>query len=462
MGAFQILDLIIGMAFVYFLLSLICVALQEIKARAYNERSKNLKKWIFDTFRYDREARSSEGLASRLWNNIIIDGLTQEGRTASYIPRDIFVSALLDEIHYESDDKYEKLIYQELQPLKELQAIEEKLENFKPASESGLKELEELKEKREALTERAKKMGLNSSEKIIERMKELDDSLNDRKPYDFESIGTSIRNSDLLPQRMKRAILQIYQESHSNMDSFRERLERWFDQAMERNAGTFKKKAQQSVLIFSIFVAVLFNVDSIELIRYFYDHPTEAARIADAAEKMMADSTTARRLNSMQDSTTKEMLGQIRQDINKLQDLKLPIGWEQLKKQMAAAKAEKEAKARAAKEAKAAKKAKQQQNTSNKKPSKQASHKNTSQTNDPSWLEALGNAIADTACLFWAGLRQNLMGWLITILAVSLGAPFWYDILNKLVDLRSAGKKPAAAPAAGTDSNKNVSDNPLG
>lgn len=406
MGAFQILDLIIGMAFVYFLLSLICVALQEIKARAYNERSKNLKKWIFDTFRYDREARSSEGLASRLWNNIIIDGLTQEGRSASYIPRDVFVSALLDEIHYESDDKYEKIIYKELQPLKELQALEEKLENFKPASESGLKEFGELEEKRKAIIESARKMGLDSSEAITKKMKELEESLNDRKPYDFESIGTSIRNSDLLPQRMKRAILQIYNESHSNMDSFRERLERWFDQAMERNAGTFKKQAQKSVLIFSIFVTILLNVDSIGLIQYFYSHPAEAARVADAAEKMMADSTTARRLNSMQDSTTKQLLAEVKAGISELRELKLPMGW---RKEVLTAKFCK-----------------------------------------PDGFLIAGNVF------------MTLLGWFLTAIAVSLGAPFWYDTLNKLVDLRSAGKKPAPAPAAVTDSNKNTSDNPLG
>jgi hypothetical protein len=33
-------------------------------------------------------------------------------------------------------------------------------------------------------------------------------------------------------------------------------------------------------------------------------------------------------------------------------------------------------------------------------------------------------------------------GWLITILAVSLGAPFWFDALGKLSNLRMAGRKP--------------------
>lgn len=327
MGLLNILDLVIGLAFVYFLLSLICVALQEIKARANNERSKNLKKWIFDTFRYDKERRDDQGLASRLWNNIIIDGLTQEGRSASYIPRDIFVSALLDEIHYESDDKYEKIIYKELQPLLELQSLKEKLETFKPVSESGQEELKELHKKGETLATHVHNMGYDTPEKINDRVKELETLLEDRKPYDFQSIGTSIRNSDLLPQRMKRAMLQIYQESHSNMDSFRDRLERWFDQAMERNAGTFKKKAQQSVLIFSILVTLLFNVDSIELIHYFYDHPAEAARVADAAEKAINDPNTAERLKSNNDDSVKTTLAGLRTSIDEVKALKLPIGW---------------------------------------------------------------------------------------------------------------------------------------
>ena len=35
-----------------------------------------------------------------------------------------------------------------------------------------------------------------------------------------------------------------------------------------------------------------------------------------------------------------------------------------------------------------------------------------------------------------------IIGWLITALAVSLGAPFWFDALNKLNSIRAAGSKP--------------------
>ena len=38
----------------------------------------------------------------------------------------------------------------------------------------------------------------------------------------------------------------------------------------------------------------------------------------------------------------------------------------------------------------------------------------------------------------------KIIGWLITALAVSLGAPFWFDVLDKLNSIRSAGIKPKA------------------
>lgn len=43
----------------------------------------------------------------------------------------------------------------------------------------------------------------------------------------------------------------------------------------------------------------------------------------------------------------------------------------------------------------------------------------------------------------------RLLGWLFTVLAASLGAQFWFDVLGKIVNLRSSGKRPAkAAPPA--------------
>jgi hypothetical protein len=50
-------------------------------------------------------------------------------------------------------------------------------------------------------------------------------------------------------------------------------------------------------------------------------------------------------------------------------------------------------------------------------------------------------------CLEWL---ERILGWILTIVAVSLGAPFWFDVLNKFMRVRNAGDAPdetSKAPA---------------
>ena len=42
----------------------------------------------------------------------------------------------------------------------------------------------------------------------------------------------------------------------------------------------------------------------------------------------------------------------------------------------------------------------------------------------------------------WNVIPGHLLGWIITLLAVSLGAPFWFDTLNRFVNIRGAGRSP--------------------
>jgi hypothetical protein len=45
-----------------------------------------------------------------------------------------------------------------------------------------------------------------------------------------------------------------------------------------------------------------------------------------------------------------------------------------------------------------------------------------------------------------AAFRQHWIGWLITVLAISLGSPFWFDLLNRFMSIRSGGKAPEERP----------------
>ncbi|MEM1221017.1 MAG: hypothetical protein AAGH79_18995, partial [Bacteroidota bacterium] len=45
----------------------------------------------------------------------------------------------------------------------------------------------------------------------------------------------------------------------------------------------------------------------------------------------------------------------------------------------------------------------------------------------------------------WYEWVKKVFGWLITSLAISLGAPFWFDLLRKLVNIRGTGGVPPAS-----------------
>jgi hypothetical protein len=52
----------------------------------------------------------------------------------------------------------------------------------------------------------------------------------------------------------------------------------------------------------------------------------------------------------------------------------------------------------------------------------------------------------------------TILGWLITAFAISLGAPFWFDLLNKLMQVRNSVKIPisgksSASPASSLENN---------
>ena len=48
----------------------------------------------------------------------------------------------------------------------------------------------------------------------------------------------------------------------------------------------------------------------------------------------------------------------------------------------------------------------------------------------------------------WVGI---IIGWLITAAAVTLGAPFWFDVLNKIMVIRSTVKPKEKSPDEGSE-----------
>jgi len=60
--------------------------------------------------------------------------------------------------------------------------------------------------------------------------------------------------------------------------------------------------------------------------------------------------------------------------------------------------------------------------------------------------EAIGNLALPIGWANGGFGPTTILGWLITALAASLGAPFWFDLLNKFVNVRASGKAPEEEP----------------
>ncbi|HEV2125030.1 MAG TPA: hypothetical protein VGW38_19960 [Chloroflexota bacterium] len=84
-----VLEVILGIAFLFAILSLVASAVNELIAAAFGLRARTLKKGISNLLASPTEAQA-------LYEHPLIQSLYRSGRRPSYIPRDKFALALLD------------------------------------------------------------------------------------------------------------------------------------------------------------------------------------------------------------------------------------------------------------------------------------------------------------------------------------------------------------------------------
>src|SRR3954462_8044722 len=94
------LDLLIGLSFIYLLLSLLCSAIQEAIAGIFKLRAKNLEKGLHNMLAGETDGSNigDDALSKRIWTNPLIQSLFKGDRKPSYIAPRTFALALPDTI----------------------------------------------------------------------------------------------------------------------------------------------------------------------------------------------------------------------------------------------------------------------------------------------------------------------------------------------------------------------------
>lgn len=204
----------------------------------------------------------------------------------------------------------------------------------------------------------------------------------------------------LPPGKLREALVTAANEAERDWDAFKAGVERWYDTAMDRLSGQYKRYTQLITFLLGLVLAVSFNVNSVTLVTRLYQDrdlresmvrqaETYVAEEAKAKEKAKADAEKATpppadALAEVKDSGAR-FVG-ARDALLK----NAPVGWnEQLK------------------------------------------------TAPVGKFDPVGWPL-----WFAKQVPGGLVGWLITALAGMLGAPFWFDLLNKLINIRNAGPKP--------------------
>jgi hypothetical protein len=160
-------------------------------------------------------------------------------------------------------------------------------------------------------------------------------------------------------------------------------LEKWFDDGMDRVSGWYKRKSQIWTVVFATVVVIGLNASALRIVERLNAEPTVRAAVVAKAEAAAAGEAPAAGGSG---TSGVEEIKQAGEDVSKASDqldaLKLPLFW-------------------------------------------------------------AGENLPETWDL--SSILTLLAGWFLTIVAVCLGAPFWFDTLGRLSNLRMTGKKPDAA-----------------
>lgn len=203
---------------------------------------------------------------------------------------------------------------------------------------------------------------------------------------------------------IEKLLNSLVQGSGANLGDTRKAIESWFDESMDRVSGWYKRKANAWMWLIGGVVCLLLNGDSINVAKLFWnDEAVRAATVKAATEQVHQGATSSASTQNPVDDTKRawQDLSTVR---NKLTGLNLPIGW---------------------------------------------CHEREGGEMKCWPTEPKGDHSPDKNGLddlrFIPGgweLLTKLIGILLTVLAISQGAPFWFDALQKIVNLRLAGEAP--------------------
>ena len=229
----QILEIAMGLFFIYLFFSVIWSALNEFVAWALHLRARNLKQSLSTLF----EGPDAKQIAEEIYRHPVVSGLTLGDHKPSYISARAFSVALLDVAM-----KKAKTV-----PATTGVTPDSASPAAPPFASSALK-LNELRTAAESLA------------------------------------GTS---------QLDKVLVCLLDESVSDLKDARENVENWFNEAMEAASRYYKRKTYGIVLALAVIVTLGLNLDTVAITKALWTNGNLRAALAAQAEAFRQSSPNA-------------------------------------------------------------------------------------------------------------------------------------------------------------------------
>lgn len=89
--------------------------------------------------------------------------------------------------------------------------------------------------------------------------------------------------------QLRRTLQALYRQAGGDLQRFQAALAGWFDSAMERLSGVYKRRQLLISFLVSLLLTILFNIDSIHLFQTLWQHPAMAAHITTVPDGLDAE-----------------------------------------------------------------------------------------------------------------------------------------------------------------------------
>jgi len=186
----------------------------------------------------------------------------------------------------------------------------------------------------------------------------------------------------------KDSLQALANNAGKDIDLFRTSVENWYDDHMSRVSGWYKRHVAKFTIVIGAILVLLLNINAVMIGRTLYSNSVVRTAVSNVAVK-----TTS----CPAGESTQTCLGDLQAQLSAATQAGLPIGWTTVSDCAAA-----------------------------------NIHCN--------WLDRRGIFSRHGGSPWQAVLV--LIGFLATIIALTPGARFWFDLLGKLGSLRSTGPKP--------------------